>query len=94
MKPISGGVLLVAALLTSPALWAGVVDGTMPIDVTLTRYLIACAVCWVVLSLVTDLIWPTAVDAGPDGNADAGPDADTGAGPDAAASTVEQDAAR
>lgn len=73
MRPISGGVLVIAALLTSPALWAGMVDGTMPIDVTLTRYLLACAVCWVVLSVVADLIWPTSPavpheDAAPEGH--------------------------
>ena len=60
MIPLSGWVLAVAAVLTSPALWAGLVDGTMPLDVTLTRYLLACAACWVVLSMVADLIWPTA----------------------------------
>lgn len=58
MRPLSGGVLALAALLTSPALWAGIVDGTMPLDVTLTRFLVACGVCWVVLSVVADLIWP------------------------------------
>ena len=56
----SGSVLLVAALLTSPALWSGVVLGTMPLDVALTRYLIATVICSVVLSLVADLIWPKA----------------------------------
>lgn len=59
MRPLSGWVLAVAAVLTSPALWAGLVDGTMPLDVTLTRYLLACAGSWVVLSLAADLIWPT-----------------------------------
>jgi hypothetical protein len=60
VRPLSGGVLAVAAVLTAPALWSGIVEGAMPLDVTLTRYLLACAVCWVVLSVAADLIWPTA----------------------------------
>ncbi len=59
MRPLSGGVLAVAAVLTAPALWSGIVEGAMPLDVSLTRYLLACAVCWVVLSVAADLIWPT-----------------------------------
>ena len=63
MRPLSGGVLAVAAVLTAPALWSGVVEGAMPLDVSLTRYLLACAICWVVLSVAADLIWPTSTVA-------------------------------
>lgn len=58
MIPLSGGVLLVAAVLTSPALWGTLVEGTMPLHVGLTRYLLATAACWVVLSVASDLVWP------------------------------------
>ncbi len=59
MMPLSGWILALAALLTSPALWSGLVAGTMPLDVALTRYLLITAACWVVLSVVADLIWPS-----------------------------------
>ena len=55
MIPLSGGVLGAAAVVSSPALWLSLVEGTMPLDVALTRYLIAVAVCWVALSFVVDL---------------------------------------
>jgi thiosulfate reductase cytochrome b subunit len=63
MIPMSGGVLLVAALLTSPALWSTLVEGTMPLHVGLTRYLLATGVCWVVLSVVSELVWPEVAPA-------------------------------
>lgn len=62
MMPLSGWILGLAALLTSPALWSGLVAGTMPIDVALTRYLLTTAACWLVLSVVADLIWPSTSD--------------------------------
>lgn len=58
MIPLSGAVLGAAALVSSPALWGGV-QGTMPIDEALTRYLIAVAVCWLVLAVVVDLTFPS-----------------------------------
>ena len=58
MSPLSPGVLGAAAVVASPALWASVVDGAMPLDVALTRYLIAIGVCWAVLSLVVELAFP------------------------------------
>lgn len=58
MIPLSGGVLAVAAVVSSPALWGGV-EGTMPIDQALTRYLIAVAICWAVLAVVIDLTFPS-----------------------------------
>lgn len=58
MSPLSPGVLGGAAVVASPALWSSVVDGTMPLDVGLTRYLVAIGVCWAVISLVAELAFP------------------------------------
>ena len=55
MSPLSPAVLGGAAVVASPALWAGVVDGSMPLDVALTRYLIAIGICWAVLSVIVEL---------------------------------------
>ncbi|MFL6060411.1 MAG: hypothetical protein ACJ72E_04195 [Marmoricola sp.] len=59
MSPLSGPVLTGATIVASPALWAGLVDQTMPLDVALTRYLIAVVISWVVLSIVAELAFPT-----------------------------------
>ena len=59
MSPLSPAVLGGAAVVASPALWAGVVDGTMPLDVALTRYLIAIGICWAVISIVVELAFPS-----------------------------------
>ncbi|QBX55225.1 hypothetical protein EXE58_07010 [Nocardioides seonyuensis] len=56
MKPLSGLVLVVAALLTSPAL-AGAAAGEMAFDVALTRYLLAVGVCWVLLTVASEWFW-------------------------------------
>lgn len=56
MKPVSGAMLLVAALLTSPAL-AGAVRGAVPVDVALARYLVVAGVCWVLLTIAAELFW-------------------------------------
>ena len=58
MSPLSGTVLGAAAIVASPALWAGLVEGTMPVDVSLTRYLVAVAACWALLSLLVELALP------------------------------------
>ena len=58
MIPLSGGVLAAAAVVSSPALWGGL-EGTMPVDQALTRYLVAVAVCWLVLAVVIDLTFPS-----------------------------------
>ncbi|MGO4258054.1 hypothetical protein [Marmoricola sp. RAF53] len=60
MSPLSGGVLTAATLVASPALWSSLVDGTMPLDVALTRYLIAVGVCWLLLSIVVEFAFPSA----------------------------------
>lgn len=58
MSPLSPAVLGGAALVASPALWDGLVNGTMPLDVALTRYLIAIGICWAVISVVVELAFP------------------------------------
>lgn len=58
MIPLSGGVLAAAAVVASPALWGSLVEQTMPLDVGLTRYLVAVAASWLVLSVVVELAFP------------------------------------
>lgn len=65
MSPLSPLVLGGAALLVSPALWAGFVDGTLPVDVALTRYLIAVGICWAMFSVVADFAAPSPGSAKP-----------------------------
>jgi hypothetical protein len=50
LNPISPGVLAVAAVISAPALW-GAFEGTMDVDVALTRYLITVLVAWALLSI-------------------------------------------
>ena len=58
MSPLSPSVLGAATLVTSPALWLALVDRSLPLDVALTRYLVALAVCWAALSLVATWAFP------------------------------------
>ena len=58
MSPLSPRVLGAATLVSSPALWLGLVDRTLPLDVALTRYLVALALCWGALSLVATWAFP------------------------------------
>lgn len=58
MSPLSGGVLLGAAVVASPALWGSTIGGTMPLDVGLTRYLIAVVLCWAAVTVVAGLAFP------------------------------------
>lgn len=58
MSPFSGWVLGSATVVASPALWSAFVDGTMPLDVALTRYLISVAVSWLLISLVAEMAFP------------------------------------
>jgi len=58
MSPLSGSVLIGAAVVASPALKASLVDQTMPLDVGLTRYLVAVVICWVLISVVAELAFP------------------------------------
>lgn len=79
MRPVSGAMLLIAALLTSPAL-AGAATGAMPLDVALMRYLVVAGLCWVLLTVAAEWLWseppspaPVAekAPAGPDGGPEA-----------------------
>ena len=58
MSPLSAGVLGAATLVSSPALWLGLVDRTLPVDVALTRYLVAVVLCWAALSVVATWAFP------------------------------------
>lgn len=60
MIPMSGPVLVVAAVVSSPALWATAVTGELPLDVALTRYLLVTGLCWVLLSVASELFPPAA----------------------------------
>lgn len=58
MSPLSSGVLGAATLVASPALWLGLVDRSLPLDVALTRYLVALVLCWAALSVVATWAFP------------------------------------
>lgn len=58
MSPASGTVLGAAAIVASPALWNSLVAGSMPLNVGLSRYLVAVGVCWALLSVIGGLIFP------------------------------------
>ena len=58
MNPLSPQVLGAATLVSSPALWLGLVDRTLPLDVALTRYLVALILCWAALSVVGSWAFP------------------------------------
>jgi hypothetical protein len=68
----------------SPALWSTFVAGTMPLDVGLTRFLIALPIAWGLISLVAELAFPTPgaakVAAPDDGDRPAGRPADPESG--------------
>ena len=57
MSPASGTVLVAAAIVASPALWNSLVAGSIPLNVGLSRYLVAVGVCWV-LGAIGGLIFP------------------------------------
>lgn len=56
LSPFSGIVLGSAAVVASPALYQGLVTGTMPFHVTVVRYLVATLVSWAAISLVAELV--------------------------------------
>jgi hypothetical protein len=58
MSPLSAKVIGAATVVSSPALWLGLVDRTLPLDVALTRYLVAVALCWAALSVVATWAFP------------------------------------
>jgi len=67
MNLLSGTVLGTAAVLVAPALWQGLVTGAVPVDVALTRYVVAAVACWVALSAVGAMIFalPRTPEAAP-----------------------------
>lgn len=58
LSPLSTGVIGAATLVSAPALWLGLVDRTLPLDVALTRYLVAVVLCWAAMSLVATWAFP------------------------------------
>ncbi len=78
MSPVSLPVLGGAALISSPALWRALVEGTTSTQVALTRYLVSVLVCWAVLGLVAMLVGPA-----PRPESDDEDDVHEGAGADA-----------
>ena len=57
-SPLSMPVLAAATVVSSPALWLGLVDRTLPLDVALTRYLVAVVLCWAALTVVATWAFP------------------------------------
>jgi len=62
-SPFSPTVLALGALVSSPALMASLVDGTLPLETGLIRFAIACAVAWVGLVLLDTLLHTTSAPA-------------------------------
>ena len=62
-SPLSPTVLALGALVSSPALMASLVDGTLPVETGLLRFAIACAVAWVGLVLLDTLLHSTSAPA-------------------------------
>jgi uncharacterized membrane protein len=58
VSPLSFPVLGGAAVVSSPALWRALVEGTAPTEVALTRYLVSVVICWGVLAFVAMLVGP------------------------------------
>ena len=65
MSQLSGKILLAAGVVTAPAWWSTLVDQAMPLEVTITRFLIAVAIAWVAFSLAEEFLWPSAAPRGP-----------------------------
>jgi hypothetical protein len=58
VSPLSLPVLGGAAVVSSPALWRALVEGTTSTEVALTRYLVSVVICWAVLAFVAMLVGP------------------------------------
>lgn len=58
MSPVSGPVLVGAAIVSSPALWAALVDGTMSPETAFVRYFICVGLCWVAFAIFAMLVGP------------------------------------
>lgn len=57
LSPVNGAVLGTAALVVSPALWLAV-EGSLPVDVALSRYLVAVPLCWIALNVLVQFFLP------------------------------------
>jgi len=57
VSPVNGIVLGAAAVVVSPTIWF-VVQGTVPLDEALTRYLLLVPVCWAAINLVAEFFFP------------------------------------
>ena len=68
-SPLSPTVLALGALVSSPALFASFVDGTLPIETGLIRFGAACLLCWVGLALLDTLLHTTSAAPGPEDQA-------------------------
>lgn len=71
MKSMPGIELAAAAVLTAPALFSAAL-GDLPVDVALTRYLVAVAVCWALLWVAVELLWATPASPATAGGASTG----------------------
>ncbi len=58
MSPLSGPVLAGAALVSSPALWAALVDQTMDPPAAFVRYLVCVGLCWAAFAFFGMLVGP------------------------------------
>jgi hypothetical protein len=58
VSPLSGPVLGGAAIVSAPALWGAVVDGTTTPQSAVLRYLVCVVLCWAALAVVGMLVGP------------------------------------
>ena len=58
VSPLSGPVLASAALVSSPALWAALVDQTMSPETAFVRYLVCVGLVWAAFSAFAMLVGP------------------------------------
>jgi hypothetical protein len=58
-SPLSPTVIGLGALVSSPALFAAFVDGTLPLETGLIRFGVALLVCWIGLSMLDVLLSAT-----------------------------------
>lgn len=56
MNLLSPTVLGAAGICASPALYQAIVTGGVPVEVAMTRYLVALVICWLAISLVAALV--------------------------------------
>jgi hypothetical protein len=79
VSPISLPVLGGAAVVSAPALWGALVDGTTTTQAALTRYLVSVVICWGVLAFFAMLVGPAPEPAAEE-QADESPAEDSEAG--------------